>query len=209
MDVVPEISGSADVADLYGIFNDRLVKFNADLIYDSLNDLLVPGQGFMFKVNYETSDNNLGSDKTYNKIEISFDAYKTFFKDHIIGVGYSHLNSIHLPAYKMFYFGGPDEFWGIDYNQAFGSRFNIGRIDYLFHVGSQIYAHGVFNFAFDFELYPYNEISQENFFSGYGAGIKMKTIFGVLEVMYARGDESIVFPGEKTNRLYFTAGFKI
>ena len=209
MDIVPVISGSADVSDLYNTFSDRLVKFNAHLIYDSLNDILVPGNGFMLKIKYEASDNNLGSDRTYNKIEISFDAYKSFLKDHIIGVGYRHLNSLHIPVYKMFYFGGPDQFWGIDYNQAFGSRFNVGRIDYLFHISSQIYAHGVFNFAFDYALYPYNEISQDNFLSGYGAGLKMKTIFGVLEVMYAMGDESIVYPGEKTNRLYFTAGFKL
>ncbi len=209
MNVVPEISGTADVSDLYNTFTDRLVKLNANLVYDSLNDLLVPGQGFLLKVNYETSDDNLGSDETYNKIEISIDAYRTFQKDHIIGIGYKHLNSLHLPSYKMFYFGGPDQFWGINYNQALGSRFNVGKVDYLYHISSQIYAHVVFNFAFDYALYPYNEISREDFFSGYGAGIKMKTIFGVLEIMYTRGDESIVYPGEKTNRLYFTAGFKI
>ena len=83
------------------------------------------------------------------------------------------------------------------------------RIDYLYHLSSAVYLHGVFNFAFDYELFPYGDISQKNFFSGSGAGIKMKTIFGVLEIMYASGDESIIFPGEKTNRLYFTAGFKI
>ena len=109
----------------------------------------------------------------------------------------------------MFYFGGPNQFWGIDYNQAFGRRFNIGRIDYLYHLYSEVYVHGVFNFAFDYELYPYSDISQENFFVGYGAGLKMKTLFGVLELMFARGDESVVFPGNKTNRIYFTAGFII
>jgi len=209
MDIMPEITGSASATEYYSTFRNRLVKFNVDLKYDSLNDLLMPGNGILLKAGYETSNENLGSDQTYSRIQVSVDAYTTLAEDHIFGVGYSHLNSFDVPAYKMFYFGGPNQFWGIDYNQAFGCRFNIGRINYLYHISSNIYAHGVFNFSFDYELYPYADISQENFFIGYGAGFKMKTIFGVLELLYARGDESVVYPGEKTNRIYFTAGFKI
>ena len=206
MDVKAEIT-SSEIDERFNPSRDRLVKFNVDLIYDTLNDILIPEYGILLKVDYETSDKIYGSDHTFFSVNASLDAYTTLGKDHIVGLGYSHLNSLDLPVYKMFYFGGPNQFWGIDYNQAFGCRFNIGRFDYLYHLSSEIYAHGVFNFAFDYELYPYNDISEENFFIGYGVGIKLKNILGVFEVMYTRGDDSVVYPGEKTNRLYFTAGF--
>ena len=49
----------------------------------------------------------------------------------------------------------------------------------------------------------------EKVLNGWGISGIMKSIFGRIELMWARGDKDVNQPGEKSNKVYFIFGFRL
>lgn len=184
----------------------KLSRVILRLSYDSLDDVLLPRNGIVFNSYLEKGLKNLESDQAYNKIEADIDMYFTPIKYHTFKLGATVRGYIdNLPIYKFFYFGGPSNFVGIDYNQAIGTKFNVGRFEYIYEFKKDIFFRGIFNISFDNEL-SFSPSGKP--FMGYGAGVTFDSILGLLNIIIANGDENLNSPGRKKMHVYFTAGFK-
>ena len=187
----------------------RIIKLKFDLIYDSLDDVLLPNSGVYFKSYYVYSSETLGSDLNYTKLYSKLDFYLPFGESHNLGFTGSYMKAWRdVPFYKWFYIGGPGSFIGIEYYKAIGTEFTIGGFDYRYKLADNLYLKGMFNIMFNYNLgTPSNPYRGEPII-GYGVSLKYSTLLGVFEIVLSRGDKDMHNPGEKEYESYFVFGFR-
>jgi NTE family protein len=205
IDIKPEIA-LEDAMIQFPKWDDQLSRLMLRFKFDKLDNSLLPKSGVLVQAKFEKGIKNLGSEVDYNKLSIDADYYFTIKKHHTFEAGGSYMDFYDkLPDYKFFYFGGPNSFVGIDYNQAAGSNFNIARVGYRYEYKSDIAFNAKFNIGFNSDL---SFGGAKKTFTGYGVGVTFSSILGLLNIMFARGDENLSSPGNKQTIFYFTAGYK-
>ncbi len=188
----------------------KIVAGKIHLLYDSLDDVILPNSGLFFKAYAEIALKDLGSELKY---------YKFYGKaDYFIPLGEKHnikLAALYgfagegTPFYKWFYIGGPNTFVGIDYFQANGTEFTMGQVSYRYEFLKDLYVRGVYNVMFNYNMgNPIDPIRGEPILGG-GLSVIMRTMFGKMELMWSRGDANMYSPGEKVSRVYFTFGYNL
>ncbi len=217
VDVFPAIGES----DSLPVWDEKNRRLNLKAQIDWLDDVLIPRKGFLLNLGYEYTPQGIGSEIIYRKEEIALDIYYTINKRHTFRLltqyGYYHGNFFNL--YKWFYFGGPQDFVGIDYNEFAYYRSSFYRFDYRYQGANPFFLKFIFNFApnYDGEFYPL-EIDRkfdtgyiwfDRGLIGYGIGFIILTPIGPLEMIYSRGSEIISeSKNAMQNHLYFTFGYK-
>ncbi|MBD3169577.1 MAG: BamA/TamA family outer membrane protein [candidate division Zixibacteria bacterium] len=207
MDVSAEIA-SADIRDLIGDFDDVLSKYDIKLDIDRLDNVLLPRDGLKLTVLAELSYEKMGSEHTYQKLDIRGDYYYTLGR-HTMRLAGTHKRGWNeFPIYKWYYLGGPDEFVGWNYSKFSGNRFNSVRAEYRYEHKKDIFFKFILNAAFDYSL-GFPEYRQSGpLLTGVGIGVKFTSLVGPLEIMVGNGDENLFEPGKRQNLFYFTAGYK-
>lgn len=188
----------------------NLVTGRVRLLYDSIDDIIIPSKGIYFNSLYEGSFPDLGSDLKYNRVFGRLDVFIPFAKKHNIKLEAAYMkvwNKEEVPFYKWFYLGGPETFVGLDYFQASGTEFTLAAANYRYEILESIYLTGIFNVIFNYNLLDGPKVT--DFLFGYGISAMMRTIFGRMEIMWARGDANVSHPGNKTNKVYFLLGYNL
>ncbi len=189
----------------------NLVSGKVRLLYDSLDDIIIPNSGIYFNSYFESTIPSMGSDLKYSRFFARFDTFIPIAKKHNIRIDAAYMKAwekSEVPFYKWFYIGGPETFVGIDYFQASGTEFTIAAGSYRFEILESIYLKAIFNTMFNYSIFD-NPQKAEKFLFGYGLSGLMKTMFGKIEIMWAQGDKNIENPGEKSNQVYFLFGFNL
>ena len=183
-------------------------KVQASFTWDTLDDVLLPRTGFKIRGFYEGSYKKLQSDLEYAYLWFSANIYQTFFRRHTTRLYAYFGTSRFSPIYKFLNRGHPEYFVGLDYDQLYGTQISILRFDYRYQHKKDIFFKLIANVAFDLEyklpgvsVNPYNV-------TGFGAGIKLLSPVGPLEVIFSRGDKVFVGPRKKQNLVYFILGYK-
>ncbi len=192
---------------LFPSWNDKLNKLQISSIIDSRDNVFIPKKGFMFNATFEGGLEFLESDVHYNKFEINYDYYKTFYKRHTFRLfsqlGYSTED---LPIYKWFYYGGPNRLVGAEKNELSYYRMSLFGIDYRFMLTDKLYLKTMFNIAPNYlgDFYPI----EKNVITGYGFGFKYLTYLGPIELIFSRGDKIAIDPNpERKNFIYLNFGY--
>jgi NTE family protein len=207
-DVTPEIAAQVSPG-LFPEWHDELNTIKASLIFDSLDDVIIPRNGLYITADYERSHKWFGSSMDYDKFRTHGTIYNTFWNKHTLSLSGSFMFAWgNLPTYKFFNFGGADDFPGLDYSQVLGTRFYLAGASYRYEFKNdiffKIFANSSFDHNFGSETDP---IYGEPFF-GYGASIIFDSILGPLELTVAQADETPVNPGTKETQVYFSAGYE-
>lgn len=201
------------------LIDSILVKYNLKanivtgkirLLYDSLDDIIIPNSGIFFTSLYEGSSKAIGSDLNYHRVFGRLDFYLPFAKKHNINLRGAYMKAWskeEVPFYKWFYLGGPESFVGIDYYQANGTEFTLASFSYRYEIFKEIYLRAIFNSIFNYTLLDSDKATEPLF--GYGVSALMRTIFGKIEVMWAQGDENLLEPDKKSNKVYFVLGYNL
>lgn len=190
--------------------NARLVTGKARLLFDSLDDIIIPNNGIYFNSFFETTIPSFGSDLKYSRLFARLDTFLPISKKHNLRLDAAYMKvweKSETPFYKWFYLGGPETFVGIDYFQANGTEFTLGAISYRYEILESIFLKGVFNAIFNYNLL--NGPKSDDLLYGYGISAMMRSILGRIEIMWAQGDENVYEPGKKTNKIYFLLGFHL
>lgn len=188
----------------------RLVTGKIRLLYDSLDDIIIPSSGIYFNSFFEKTIPSFGSDLDYNRVFGRLDLFIPIAKNHNLRLDAAYMKAwdkYDVPFYKWFYLGGPETFVGLDYYQANGIEFTLGAISYRYEVLESIYLKGTFNTIFNYTLLDGIKAKEPLF--GYGFSALMKTILGKIEIMWARGDKNVSDPGSKSNKIYFILGYHL
>jgi len=190
--------------------NASIVEGKIQLLFDSLDDIIVPTSGLYFKANYKNSMKDLGSKIQYYRLFGLAEYFIPIGKKHNIKLAASYaFAGKGTPFYKWFYIGGPDSFVGIDYYQANGTEFTIGQVNYRFEFLKGIYVKGIYNVMFNYNMGSFVKPLRGKPILGGGISLIMKTMFGRAELMWSRGDANMYSPNEKVNRIYFTFGYNL
>jgi NTE family protein len=211
MDVVADIA-SSDVEKIIENMHPEasILQGRLKLLFDSLDDVIIPNSGFYFRANLEFSRKDLSSDLQYLK----FSGLAEYFiqlskKNDIILAGVYAYAGKGTPFYKWFYLGGPKTFVGIDYFQANGTEFAIGQASYRYEFIDGIYVKGITNLMFNYNMASFDSPMRGKPIFGSAISLIMKTMFGRAELMFARGDANMYAPGRKSNHIYFTFGYRL
>jgi len=200
--VFPDIGVSGSLPD-WDEMNRRL-HLNTKI--DCFDDVLLPRKGFLINFDYDYVPGGIGSEITYRREEIKLDIYHTIKKRHtfrfLTQYGYYHGNS--ATYYKWMYFGGPQSFVGLDYNELAYYRSSFYRFDYRYQGMNPLFLKFIFNIAPNYsgDYYPI----EKDRLIGYGIGFVLLTPLGPLEMIYSRGDE--MMSDSMQDHLYFTFGYK-
>ncbi|MDH7513155.1 MAG: patatin-like phospholipase family protein [Clostridiales bacterium] len=188
---------------------DHLQRLKLSATIDTLDAVWTPKKGLLFKMNYEKSNDFLGTDIPYDLFEASADVYGTFLKDHTLRFyGYIGTSSAGTPFYKYLNQGHPDRFVGMDYDQLIGNQMKIIRAEYRYRLTGLIHLKAAANVALDFEQrWPLTTFDPDPLW-GLGAGIHISTPAGSVELVYSVGSKSFFQPKSAQGVAYLVLGAK-
>ncbi len=192
--------------DLMPSLTDRLSQIVARFTFDALDEVLLPEKGVYVGARYEGSYAKLGSDVSYDKVEVHVDGYLTFAGQHTgrIYLFYGQSGGS-IPFYKYFNLGRPRMFVGMHYDQLYGSRLRVARCDYRFKYNDYLNFSLMGNIAFDFTRRSEPEIGSPTLW-GFGFGLVVDSPVGIVELIYALGSKSFLEPHKSENVTYLTLG---
>ncbi len=188
----------------------KIVDGKLNLLFDSLDDVIIPNSGLYFKARFEIAMKDLGSELQYHKFYGFAKYYIPIWKKHNLKLAALYAFAKKgTPFYKWFYIGGPDTFVGIDYFQANGTEFAISQTSYRYEFLKDLYLKGIFNVMFGYNMSDQKSPFRGKPIMGGGISLILRTMFGKAELMWSRGDANMYAPGEKVNRVYFTFGYNL
>ena len=195
--------------DMFPTWEDSLKKFKAEVTVDTLDDILLPHNGFLLKARFEGSYSKWNSDVAYTLGDVASDFYMTLFQKHTVRLfGYHGRSSASTPIYKFFNNGRPERFIGMRYDQLFGSKMNILRLDYRYKFHRFVYFKLMGNVAWNFEYRQPEAVLQPKRLWGAGASLKIHLPFGPMEFIYCLGSKSLEKPDAAQGVFYISLGTK-
>ena len=206
MNIKPRIAFSDPL--MFPTWKDKLRKVQLCMNFDTLDDVLLPRKGFLIKAQYEGSFKKLESDLKYYLVNVSADLYHTFYNRHTTRIYAFWGTGSSLPIYKFMYLGRPNTFVGMKYDQLKGSKLSILRFDYRYQHKKDIFLKLIVNIAFDLELDLPPVLYKPHDVWGFGVGLKLLSPVGPIELIFSRGDKSLLGERSKRNVTYFTLGYK-
>ena len=193
--------------EIFPSWKDSLKKIYAEVSIDTLDDILLPAKGFSLKARFEGSYAKWNSDVSYTLGDIASNFYMTFFQKHTVRLfGYLGRSSSTTPVYKFFNNGRPERFVGMRYDQLYGSKMNILRLDYRYKFHKYVYFKLMGNIAFNFEYHQPGRVLQSKRLWGAGAGIKINLPFGPIEFIYSLGSKNLQKPNAVQGVFYISLG---
>ncbi len=196
---------------LYPQFSERLIQVIARYNLDRLDNVLLPRRGYLVQGSYENSSTDLGSDLEYWRANLEVSAYFPLDRRQTLKIGGSLVrSSATMPIYKYYYFGGPEDYIGTEYDQLIGDRMTILRLAYRYRQQRDVYLkllwQTVFDFDFDFrfqDIFVHRKQLQS-----WGAGILFMSPFGPIEIIVSQGQKTTFASSPRKNRFFFSAGYK-
>jgi len=116
--------------------DDTLGAVHARLAFDRLDNAFFARRGYLLAIKGRLADSALGSDREYEKAEVSYATYSSYHA-HTIWLrlhGGTSFNS-DLPTYEEFELGGSGDFGGLAPAQLRGPYVGVASIGYRYRIG--------------------------------------------------------------------------
>jgi len=163
-----------------------------------------PKRGKYHTFSYEVSSGKfLGADISYFKVQNQLTAFYTWRRRNTLSPrlfwGTSDLTTPFCEQYRI---GGQQTFYGLRDGEWQGRNMILGSLEYVYHIPWKSYLQLYFSMRFDFGSVWKNAVAVtgEDFISGRGAALALKTPLGPVSLAYGRASNGI-------DRIYFNAGF--
>ena len=207
MNIKPDIA-MADT-NIFPSLKDKLRNMRVSLRFDFLDNILLPRRGVLIEGCYEGSYGSLNSSLDYELISFSADIYWTFLDCHTFRLyGFWGRGGSDVPVYKFYNKGRPHAFVGMRYDQLFGNRMSLVRLDYRCEVKKNLFFKIMGNWVFDFEYHGYTSRYQSPCLHGAGLGMVFYTPLGILDAIISRGDRSAAGMSGTQTVGYISLGMK-
>ena len=171
-----------------GNMNINTIGFKTTI--DTRDQLPFPRSGTFHTFSYEASSGfMLGADESFNKVENQLSGYKTFFKRHtfnsLLRWGISDRTTPYSEQFRM---GGYDSFYGLHQEQLWGRYLFLVSMGYRCRCPKLGYFPLFLSLRYDLGSTwdEVEEITPQDFLSGYGASIDLQTPLGPICVAYGR-----------------------
>ncbi|MDZ7723861.1 MAG: POTRA domain-containing protein [candidate division KSB1 bacterium] len=171
---------------LFPVWKDKLRKLKLSLIFDTLDDVLLPRYGVSANGVYEGSYQKFGTDFSYNLYHLDLDVYHTLFSRHTLRFHGFYGDGSSIPVYKFMCQSGPEHFAGMQYDQLRAGRLKVLRLDYRYQITESVFAKLMYNTAFDMELRDRSGAYTPHDVHGYGFGVKVLSLVGPIELIVSR-----------------------
>lgn len=175
--------------------------FALSVLYDSRDRPIASTGGALFQTSYERGSKRieagplspLAASESRDRITADVEAYFLIRRPHVIAVA-AHGRDIRTGALEvsdLYRLGGARTLRGYGEDQFMGSRVVWTNLEYRFLAGNRSYLYGFFDWGYvavlagdsspldESELRPY----------GYGAGLLVETILGIVDVSIAAGED--------------------
>ncbi len=115
-----------------GTGNEKQIGWTTSFVYDTRNTPLLPRQGWLARVDYFSSEENLNSERNYRQLNSLLQAAMPLRNDVLVVAlaGGTSFDS-ELPLYEAFTLGGPNSFPGFRFGELRGTDYWTGSIGYL------------------------------------------------------------------------------
>jgi outer membrane protein insertion porin family len=175
-------------------------SFGASVRYDSRDNPVTPTSGVFYSTQYHTGTkqthktNIFTSDSKFNTQRVEFDL-SYFFSPILQQVIAAELHirsfsSSNIDASDLFHFGGATTLRGYREGQFLGSRIVWSNLEYRFLVALRSFFYGFIDLGYIIQ--PENVIiglkESEQSKIGYGIGVRMDSILGLIGVSFAFGE---------------------
>jgi len=179
--------GSADVGALL-VSRDRLRHFAATLHFDTLDDVFLPRRGCRLSARFEQSRTQWETSRPYELAALAAEGYLTWLDRHTVRLyGFRGTCSRDTPVYKFMNQGRQNTFVGVMYNQLFGSRLSVARLEYRYRQNPALCYKLIGNLAPDYRYRVTDGVRETSNIWGVGIGVKAITPLGPLEIIGSYG----------------------
>jgi len=203
--IIPSINNTNQTILNSSSFNSG-IKFTMDF----RDDIYAPRSGTYFSSTYKYRAKNLANNQDlpvsistneleYHNYELDFSIFYTVFQNQVLALGI-HAKEIigdYFDISDFFQLGGTNSLRGYREKQFLGNRIIWSNLEYRFLLSPSSY---IFTF-FDSGYYLINEnkefniLRQSDFKNGYGFGISLETVLGIMRVSYAFAEGSSITNG--------------
>ncbi len=170
------------------------------VLYDSRDRTLAPRQGALYQTSYERGTKRIeagplgtqASTETKERITADVEAYFSLGRPHVLAVA-AHGREVRTPSLDvsdLFRLGGARTLRGYAEDQFLGSRVVWTNLEYRLLAGGRSYLYGFFDWGYvatvsgSQSALPASEVRPY----GYGAGLFVETLLGIVDVSIAAGE---------------------
>lgn len=119
-----------------GEINDNVVGVKTRLVIDQLDDVFFPSKGFQLMLDGLFSNEQLGSDRSYDRVDGKAVFPVTFGRHTLISsISGGSSFGTDLPFYSAFFLGGMDSFAGYAPYQILGNYYGLCSLGYRYRIG--------------------------------------------------------------------------
>lgn len=133
--------------DITGTATENQNGWTAKFIYDTRNTPLQPTRGWLVRMDYFSSEERLGSDTDYQRLDALVQTALPFRHDVLLlGLAGGSSFDSPLPTYEAFVLGGPVSFPGFRIGELRGKEYWSGSISFLRKIAdiSQLFGHALY-----------------------------------------------------------------
>ena len=124
--------GSSELPNL----SDTIGAINGRFMIDTLDDSYFPRKGIMFKLTGLLARDDLGSDVSYELVEMRFEGVTSYNKHTLLSrIRFGHSFGSDVPAYDFFTLGGISSFGGLARGQLRGPYVGVASLGYRYRLG--------------------------------------------------------------------------
>lgn len=183
------------------IINSSSFNTGLQLFLDYRDDIYSPQKGSYFKSTYKyrlksiNDEEFIDSEIEYHNYELDFGLYYSLFQSQVLAFDI-HAKEIigdYFDISDYFQFGGTNSLRGYRENQFLGNRIVWSNLEYRFLLSQASYLFTFFDAGY--YLIDNNENEINDFKNGYGLGISLDTLLGILKVSYAIGEGTSISNG--------------
>lgn len=196
-------------------YNIVVAMLRVNLLIDSQNKFPFPNRGVLFKLGWESAQQNLGSDVSFTKFEMDYKAYFPISLSHnlnarfVLGFGDET-----LPLSQQFSFGGQNHFFGFRDSEYRGRQVFLSSLEYRYTLPVKLFFDSYLKFRYDLgSVWSQREqIRFKDLRHGLGLSLSLDTPIGPAEFAIGKSflikrqiPENILVWGD--TQFYFTIGY--
>jgi NTE family protein len=154
---------------------------------DQLSDPLIPQNGFKMQIQYEQTLNFLKQPDNFQRFYLKYNSYFSLLPKVTTSLHLFMGLSKNSPLYGHFFLGGGESFIGMNYDEFAGPNLGLYRIDNYFKISGNVSIGAILNGGNIWQNYKDIDFTQ-NFYLGYGLGIRLNTIIGPINYTIGTND---------------------
>lgn len=195
--------------EMFPSWKEQLRQVRVSAEFDNVNSRLLPTEGLFARFQYEASLEALQTACPYQWMDIFADMYVSAGGKHTFRIlNYWREASEDTPVYKYFYNHDPEQFIGPDYDQVAMHGLSFVRLEYRRKLLDLLYVRLIGNVTYRLQYHLPEAPRAVNPIWGYGAGLKVMSLLGPVDIVVSRGSKSAFETDQVQTNLFFSFGYR-